>query len=101
MIIVSSSLRLSGELSEVTWGLMLGEKVRDEVGRLALVGWEDKTGGPARILSVGSFLYGDRLECFPISLKGLFSLQLSLEVGRCQPVQWWQQLSWAGALGKQ
>lgn len=86
-IIVSSSLRLSGELSEVTWGLMLGEKERDEVGRLTLVGWEDKTGDPAHTPTLVNFLYGDRLECFPISLKGVFSLQLSLEVDRCQPVQ--------------
>lgn len=55
-----------------------------EVGRLTSVGWEDKIEGPAH---TGGFLYGDRLECFAIYLKGVFSLQLSLEVDRCQPMR--------------
>lgn len=101
MIIVSSSLRLSGELSEVTWELMLGWGERGDVGRLASVGWENRAEGPAHTPTLGSFLYGDQLECFPVSLKGVFSLQLSQEIDECQPVQRQQWPSWAGALGQQ
>lgn len=87
IIIVSSSLRLSGELSEVTWELMLRWREGGDAGRLASVGWENRAEGPAHTPTLGSLLHGDQLECFPISLKGVFSLQLSQEIDGCQPGQ--------------
>lgn len=83
MSCVSSSLRLSGEFSEVTrWGWCWERDALNVVRPLALVGVGGQSWTPSEYPTLGSFLYGDQVECSPIPLKGLLSLQISWEDDR-------------------